>query len=124
MSGVSGESQQVCDYCDGACMPGTLSLWKDPLGGDVFPGGTRRMDEFVICTMCIRLAVEAAVFQVTAPPAAMPKVARDLLRDAMDRYSNGVRTALEIEESMAEAMKGQRLSSQVASGLDQSAGNR
>ena len=99
---MSGE--QVCDYCDGAAMPGTLSLWKDPLAGDVFPDGVRRMDEFVVCAMCIRLAVEAAVFQEVAPPPVMPKVARDLLRDAMDRYSNGVRTALEIEESMAKAL--------------------
>jgi hypothetical protein len=112
---------EACDYCDGPCLPAAISLWKDPLGGDVFPDGTRRMDEFVICTMCIRLAVEAAVFQETAPPAAMPRVARELLRDAIDRYSNGVRTALEIEESMARALGEQRLSS---SGLDQSGETR
>jgi len=104
---------QVCDYCQGPCLPEALSLWKDPLAGDTFADGTKRMDEFVICHMCIRLAVEAAVFQEVAPSAVMPKVARDLLRDAMDRYSNGVRTALEIEESMAKAMTEQDLSSQV-----------
>lgn len=94
MSLTGSDQQELCDYCNTMCPPGMTYLWTSPL--ETRP----QRGDFGICETCLRLAVEAAVYQETAPPPAYPRQARDDLRAALEAYSNGVKTALAIEEAL------------------------